>query len=131
MTTQTHRIARISLYVTGGLILMVLLALAFGLLVQFLWNEVAAEVLGLPAVTYWQALGLYVLAKLFFGFMPGGSSQSSRRARRSGGRDRTPSPAIPADDDEAFRRYWVDEGRQAYEAYLAARRGGSGGPDES
>jgi len=41
-----------------------LLALA----VYGLWNSVLTEVLGVKAVTYWQALGILVLAKILFGF---------------------------------------------------------------
>ena len=43
-----------------------LLALAvFGL-----WNGVLTDVLGVKAVTYWQALGILVLAKILFGGFP-------------------------------------------------------------
>ncbi|MCX6952146.1 MAG: hypothetical protein NTV51_08260 [Verrucomicrobia bacterium] len=38
--------------------------------VQSLWNGVLAEVVGVKTVTYWQALGLFVLAKLLFGGFP-------------------------------------------------------------
>ena len=41
-----------------------LLALA----VYGLWNSVLTDVLGVKAVTYWQALGILVLAKILFGF---------------------------------------------------------------
>ena len=43
-----------------------LLALAvFGL-----WNGVLTDVLGVKAITYWQALGILVLAKILFGGFP-------------------------------------------------------------
>lgn len=41
-----------------------LLALA----VYGLWNSVLTDVLGVKTVTYWQALGIFVLAKILFGF---------------------------------------------------------------
>lgn len=43
-----------------------LLALA----VDALWNGVLTDVLGVKAITYWQALGLLVLARILFGGFP-------------------------------------------------------------
>lgn len=43
-----------------------------------LWNAVVPAVFGLKAITYWQAMGLLVLAKILFGGWPG------RRGRRCG-----------------------------------------------
>lgn len=36
-----------------------------------LWNGVLTDVLSVKAITYWQALGLLVLAKILFGGFPG------------------------------------------------------------
>lgn len=48
------------------LAIVALLALA----VYGLWNGVVTDVLGLKAITYWQALGLLVLARILFGGFP-------------------------------------------------------------
>jgi len=48
-----------------GLIAVVALA------VYGLWNGVLTEVVNVKAVTYWQALGILVLARLLFGGFPG------------------------------------------------------------
>jgi len=42
-------------------------ALAFGWFVMLLWNWLMPAIFGLGAITYWQAFGLVVLAKLIFG----------------------------------------------------------------
>jgi hypothetical protein len=39
--------------------------------VYALWNGVLAEVVPVQTITYWQALGLLVLAKILFGGFPG------------------------------------------------------------
>ena len=39
--------------------------------VYWLWNGVLTPVLGVTAITFWQALGLLVLAKILFGGFPG------------------------------------------------------------
>jgi hypothetical protein len=52
-----------------------LIVLAFVALVTLavygLWNGVLTDVLGVKAISYWQALGLLVLAKILFGGFPG------------------------------------------------------------
>lgn len=44
-----------------------LLGVIFGFLIAWLWNHTMTEVFGLPRIHFWHAIGLFVLAKLFFG----------------------------------------------------------------
>jgi hypothetical protein len=60
-----------SRYFLGALTFMVTIAL-FGLAVMFLWNELLHGIFGLPAINYWQAAGLLVLARILFGGIGGG-----------------------------------------------------------
>lgn len=39
----------------------------FGLVVMMLWNWLLPPLFGLPEITFWQALGLFVLSKVLFG----------------------------------------------------------------
>ena len=60
-------------------------------------------------------MGLFLLAKLFFGFGgEGGSKFRGRFRSRKRNRDETLS-------DPAFREYWDSEGKAAFETYLASR----------
>jgi hypothetical protein len=43
----------------------------FGLAVMFLWNDLLPGIAGLPAINYWQATGLLILARILFGGMGG------------------------------------------------------------
>ena len=52
----------------------------FGWIVELLWNHALAPATGWREVTYWQALGLLVLAKILFGF--GGGHHGGYRGRR-------------------------------------------------
>jgi hypothetical protein len=46
----------------------VLAAIAlFGLLVMGLWNAILPAVLGVKAISFWQALGILLLSKILFG----------------------------------------------------------------
>ncbi len=38
-----------------------------GLVITGLWNALLPAILGLPTITFWQALGLFLLSRLLFG----------------------------------------------------------------
>lgn len=40
--------------------------LVFGAVVMLLWNAILPSVLGVAALTYWQAVGLLILSKILF-----------------------------------------------------------------
>src|SRR5882762_2181784 len=67
-------------------LLIPLAVLAFVSLLSFavysLWNGVLTDVLGVKAITYWQALGLLVLSKILFGGFPGGRRGFGGHARK-------------------------------------------------
>lgn len=66
-----HRTRFIPLRILGftvlGVSMAVIFAFAFGWLVMLLWNHLMPSLFGLTVITYWQAVGLLVLAKLLFG----------------------------------------------------------------
>ncbi|GHV20004.1 hypothetical protein FACS1894174_01010 [Bacteroidia bacterium] len=43
------------------------IAAAFGAIVMLLWNWLMPVLFGLAVINFWQALGLFVLAKILFG----------------------------------------------------------------
>lgn len=40
--------------------------------VMLLWNGILPEVIGVKTITYWQAVGIFILSKLLFGGFKGG-----------------------------------------------------------
>jgi hypothetical protein len=51
-----------------GIALIITIVLAgFGNAVLYLWNNVMPSIFGLPAISYWQAVGLLCLSWIFFG----------------------------------------------------------------
>jgi hypothetical protein len=112
--------------ILAGLAAAIIGALVVGLLAKFLWNETIAATFGVATVSFWQAVGLFILAKLCFGF--GGSTRRLDRTHRRG---RAPAAAVQhADitalaDDETFKTYWQTEGRSAYEAFRASGTAGN------
>jgi hypothetical protein len=105
---------RIAGMVLGGLTLAVLLAVGLGWLVQYLWNNVLAALFQLPAITYWQAVGLFLLGKLLFGGVGHGVHHGPKRHFERWHRC----------DEDVFREhgkfheFWESEGKAAFKAYV-------------
>lgn len=61
------RVSKFMAFGTIGIAAAVALALGIGALVMVLWNALLPALFGLPLVTFWQAVGLVVLAKILGG----------------------------------------------------------------
>lgn len=122
MSTTGRRALRITGMVIGGVIFAVVVAFLFGYIVQYIWNWLMPELFGLKTIGYWQAFALVILARMLFGGL-------GHHGRRDSGhfhdkwtgwsKERT---GIPDADQEHFKRYWEEEGKQAFDDYL--RRSG-------
>ncbi len=93
-----------------GLLVCGAVALVFGYVAMWLWNAVVPQISSLPAVTFWQAVALLVLARLFTG-------RFSHGHHRRFGRRHASSP-------NHYAEWWETEGEAAYAAYL--KRGQNG-----
>ena len=76
MNANSHR--RFRLFIP--LAILAFLAL-LSLVVRALWNGVLVDVLAVKTITYWQALGLLLLARILFGGWPGGTRGFGSRWR--------------------------------------------------
>jgi hypothetical protein len=65
---------RILMFAPLGLLAMA----AFGFVVMLLWNWLMPNLFGLREISYWQAWGLFLLAKILFGFRGGPSGGNWR-----------------------------------------------------
>ncbi len=78
-TLRPHRAAS---RIVRVLMLLPIFLVFFALLVwgvNALWNGLMPDIFGLPAITYWQALGLMVLSWILFGGLRGRSGHRSWR----------------------------------------------------
>lgn len=62
-----RKIMRVLAFTFLGIIMAALFAFVFGVVVEWLWNRLMPEIFGLRQITYWQAFGLLLLARLLFG----------------------------------------------------------------
>ena len=124
------RALRIVGMVIVGVLAAAAFALVFGWLVMLLWNWLMPAIFGLGIITYWQAFGIVVLAKLVFGAVGGGRGHGRhwhgpRRDWRHG--DWRTGP----ERWRYWREFWEQEGRQAFDRFLERRQaGGQDKPQE-
>ena len=53
----------------------------FGEIVMHLWNWLMPAIFGLKAITFWQAIGLLILARILVGGLGGGSNNKKRKRK--------------------------------------------------
>jgi hypothetical protein len=66
-----------------AIVAMIAFIIVGGEVVALLWNWLLPPLFGFPQVTFWQALGLLVLARILFGRLGGHSHRSHFRRRVS------------------------------------------------
>jgi hypothetical protein len=93
--------------------------LLFGYGFMLLWNWLMPEVFELPYLSYWQAVGILVMAKLLFGNFTGkGDKKHSKRPDRHFRERRNESCNKDFSKWEFYDEFWKDEGEKAFSAYL-------------
>ena len=129
--SRTRKVVRIIGLAVVGVIFASIFALLFGLLVKWLWNWLMPELFGLGVITYWQAFGLVLLAKLLFGGF--GHHYHDRRYYR--GREQNGFRGSFWNHGHSskwrkYDRYWREEGRAAFDTWLEKTGDRAGGQNE-
>jgi hypothetical protein len=121
--TKVLRIARwVAIGIAAAAVVILVFGVVFGLLVQWLWNTVVTDVFGVQQITYWQALGLAVLARLLVGVFETNARFPGRDCRSRGSAEALAQPAPPPPCQADYERYWQEEGRAAFAAYIQRQR---------
>ncbi len=94
------------------------IALLVGYIVMRLWNWLMPELFGLQEVGYWQAVGLLILAKIFFGFGGGDGPGGSSKSKKTNSSKKCGSMRRDFSDWKHYDQFWKEEGEQAYKEYL-------------
>ncbi len=93
------------------------LAILFGYVIMWLWNWLMPDLFGLSPLTYWQAVGLFILLKILIG--------------GCGGRGGSKSSSNSCDDDkkkkkkgdfskwEHYDKFWKEEGDEMYQKFIS------------
>ena len=119
---------RFILRVLGCIALAIAFALVFGIFVQMLWNWLMPSLFNLGTVTYIQAFGLMILARLVFGSCGHHRDHHSPGWRRDGfhrlawrGCDKTDAANSDIKDWQHYDAWWQEQGRDAFKKYLDSR----------
>ena len=81
----------------------VLFVFAIGNIVMYLWNWILPDAIGANEITFWKAIGLFILTRILFGgFRSGKSHHYRRRSRRW--KDKWMN--LPKEEREEFKEMW-------------------------
>jgi hypothetical protein len=96
-------------------------AFVFGYFVMLLWNWLMPELFGLITITFWQAAGIVLLARLIFGgFKHGGHDHSNKTDKNrffDKWKDRN-CGEHKVKNWKYFDDFWWDEGEKSYNDYI-------------
>ena len=101
----------------------VVAGIAFALLacyvLMLLWNWLMPYLFGVPLVTFWQAAGILLLAKLIFGIHSHGKPGGSSRTRR--GNRKCADWKFEKDRWSHYDAFWKEEGAAAFKNYVTRK----------
>ena len=99
----------------GGIVLGIGVAILVGFIIMWLWNGLMPGLFELPAITYWQGLGLALLGRLLFGGVGGGNGHSSKKEKIH-----THASNCHGDYSNNWQKYdqwWEAEGKKSFESF--------------
>jgi len=135
--------------IIGFTILGIGLAILFGFVVMWLWNWLMPMLFGLKELTYWQAVGIFILAKILFGGIGGNSNDDSKKKKKPGGAIRheikkefkkefdrefdkefdkkfdeelKKREKTNEDYDELYEKWWEDKGEESFRQYMKNKK---------
>lgn len=86
---------------------MLLLLFALPFVIMSLWNAILPEIAQVSTITYWQALGLFILSRIFFGgFRCGGGRRHGGPANFRGAGFRQKFMNMTDEEKVAFKQRW-------------------------
>ena len=104
--------------IIDNLIQSLILVVIFGVFVMLLWNVLLPDLFSFPRISYLQAVGLVVLARLIFGgiaFRQGGKKHPGFHSNKR--RLANLSKLKNIDDWKHYDKFWEEEGKQHFEDY--------------
>ncbi|OPL17778.1 MAG: hypothetical protein AVO35_08960 [Candidatus Aegiribacteria sp. MLS_C] len=110
--------AKIVVMVIIGLVGLAILALVFGVFVKLLWNALMPAIFGLPEISFWQGVGIVVLAHIIFG-----GDHGHRYEKRSSKRRLSEEKSLLSEMESDYRQFWREEGREAFGRWMKRENG--------
>lgn len=116
--------AKYTLYAVLGIAGAFLLGLLFGNLIMWLWNWLMTSLFGLRTIGFWEGLGLFLLAKILFGFGGSGSGEGDKKHPKQGKRKHPCGEGEKRDwkDWEYYDDWWEADGKTSFHAYAESMK---------
>lgn len=92
------------------------LAILFGFIIMWLWNWLMPDIFGLTTLTYWQAVGIFILLKILLGGC--GSSGSRKKSNKRSCKDKKTDSKGDFSKWEHYDKFWKEEGDEMYKKYV-------------
>jgi hypothetical protein len=112
-------------YIILGAIAVIAMGLVFGFAIKLLWNWLMPELFHLKEITYWQGIGIFILARLIFGF-GGGSGNSEKNHKVIEVKEEIKGEVKESTknwrDWEFYDKWWDEEGKKTFDSYVAQKR---------
>jgi hypothetical protein len=119
---KTKSPAVIAGWIVLGIIAAVGFAILFGFIIMWLWNWLMPAIFGLGLITYWQAVALFILAKILFGGF-GNHSGNKSSNKKNNMKCETKREKTDFSKWELYDKFWQEEGEEAYQAYIKRTNG--------
>lgn len=100
--------------IIGMVILGIAVSILLGFVIMWLWNWLMPSIFGLGSITYWQAVGIFILAKIIFGGISG--SSDSNKESKSGIKKEIGDEIKKEIDKEFDKKYAKKHGEESEEA---------------
>lgn len=128
---QPHRILRILGFVFIGITVAALFASLFGFLVMHLWNWLMPAIFGITTITYLQAFGITLLAKILFSGVQPPHPKSAGGLHKNhahhfhewacrGKRAADSHDSFSPEEMQHYREFWKEKGSVAFKEYMAS-----------
>jgi hypothetical protein len=123
-TNSLLRGLRILGFVILGAIGAAVFAFLFGYFVMLLWNWLMPTIFGLTTITFWQSVGIVLLARLIFGGVKHNHKQPDKYHNRKYFDHwvRKSRKERKFKDWRYFDNFWWDEGEKAYNDYMERQK---------
>ena len=97
------------------------LALLLGFGIMWLCNWLMPDIFELTTIGYWQAIGLFILAKVLLRNCGSGSSSSSKNKEKSFSKN-SGDECGDFSKWKSYDEFWKEEGEKAFKEYITQQR---------
>lgn len=121
--SKTENFFRGAFKVFFMIIAAIVFLLLFGYGFMLLWNWLMPEVFGLPMLSYWQGVGILVMAKLLFGSFEGkGHKKAAKKSHKNFKERMSDHCKNDFSKWEFYDEFWKEEGEKAFDEYVEQKQ---------